>query len=431
MTRGSSPCRPATLAAVAAVLLQLPTSGLAAQPLSGDQLEPRRSAYHDYRVVPVADGFVQPWSIAFLPGGDMLVTERAGRLRIVRDGVLLPRPVSGVPEVFAVQHGGLFDILPHPNFATNRLVYLSYAKPVGDGSKGITAVVRGTLENDRFIQTDKIFEAVSRASRWGFGGKLAFDADGYLWLTVGDHLSQDDPLSQIWGNLRAHPAQDLSDHQGVVARLHDDGRVPDDNPFVGKSGAPPKRRSVLDQVVRGPPRAARPETWSYGHRNPQGLAIHPETGAPWITEHGPKGGDEVNRPEAGKNYGWPVIGYGVNYDFNSIHASTHADGMEQPLHVWVPSIAPSGLAFYTGDKFPEWRGNLFAGGLYGQCLERFTVEGGRITAVETLMQGVGRVRDVRQGPDGYIYVAIVGWVAGERTPIVRLEPAGAGLGPAG
>ena len=139
----------------------------------------------------------------------------------------------------------------------------------------------------------------------------------------------------------------------------------------------------------------------------------------------------MNRPEAGRNYGWPVIGYGVNYDFNSIHASTHADGMEQPLHVWVPSIAPSGLAFYTGDKFPEWRGSLFAGGLYGQCLERFTVEGGRITAVETLMQGVGRVRDVRQGPDGYIYVAIVGWVAGERTPIVRLEPAGAGLEPAG
>ena len=370
----------------------------AVRPAQG-QSDAMRSTYHDYRVVTVADGLNQPWSIAFLPGGDMLVTERPGRLRIVRDGVLLPSPVPGVPDVLARGQGGMLEVLPHPEFASNRLVYLSYSKPIGNGNEATTAVVRGTLENDHFTQTDMIFEAVSQGGGH-FGCKLAFDADGYLWLTVGDRQAPPQ------GDLHAHPAQDLSNHHGVVVRLHDDGRVPEDNPFVG----------VVD---------ARPETWSYGHRNPQGLAIHPETGAPWITEHGPKGGDEVNRPEAGKNYGWPVIGYGVNYGTGSaIHATTHADGMEQPLHVWVPSIGASGLVFYTGDKFPEWRGSLFAGGLRGQRLERFTVEGGRVTAVETLMRGMGRIRDVRQGPDGYIYVAIVGRADGEETPIVRLEPAG-------
>ena len=362
-----------------------------------------RSVHHDYRVVTVADGLVNPWSMTFLPGGDVLVTERPGRLRIIRDGALLPDPVPGVPEVVAVGQGGLMEVAAHPDFASNRLVYISYSKQVEDGPEtdrpqATTAVVRGTFENDRFTPLDEVFEAVSRGAGH-YGCKLAFDTDGYLYLTVGDR--QIPPR----GDLAVHPAQDVSNHHGVIVRLHDDGRVPADNPFVDQEGA-------------------RPETWSYGHRNPQGLAVHPETGAVWLTEHGPQGGDEVNVSEPGKNYGWPVIGYGVNYRSGSaIHAATHAEGMEQPLHVWVPSIGTSGLMFYTGDKFPEWQGSLFAGGLAGERIDRLSVEGNRVVASETLLRGVGRVRDIRQGPDGFIYVAIESR-QGNETPIVRLEPAG-------
>lgn len=356
------------------------------------------SVHHDFRMVTVAEGLVHPWSVAFLPGGDMLVTERPGRLRVIRDGQLLPDPVAGIPDVLAAGQGGLLEVAPHPDFASNRLIYISYSKPLGEERRATTAVVRGTFENDRFTQTDVIFEAVSEG-RGHYGCKLAFDAGGYLFLTVGDR--QVAPR----GDLHAHPAQDVSNHHGVVVRLHDDGSVPDDNPFVGQEGA-------------------RPEIWSYGHRNPQGLAIHPETGAVWITEHGPQGGDEVNVAEAGKNYGWPVIGYGVNYRTGTaIHASTHAEGMEQPVHVWVPSIGTSGLAFYTGDQFPAWRNDLLAGGLVGQRIDRLTVDGGRVVASETILRGAGRVRDVRQGPDGFIYVAIDDRSGGE-TQIARLEPAG-------
>jgi len=374
-----------------------------------------RSLDHDYRVVTVAEGLVQPWSIAFLPDGDILVTELPGRLRIIRDGQLLPDPVPGVPTVHegdpsAVDpllrlsyrgQGGLKEVLPHPDFASNRLLYISYSKVLGDGNATTTSVIRGTFENDRFVLGEEIFEAVSETSQRAghYGGKLAFDADGYLWVTVGDR--QVSPS----GNLAAHPAQDLRNHHGVVVRLHDDGRVPEDNPFVGRTDA-------------------LPEIWSYGHRNAQGLAVDPENGNIWITEHGPRGGDELNLAEAGKNYGWPVIGYGVNYrGGTAIHASTHAEGMEQPARMWVPSIGTSGLAFYTGDKFPGWKGSLFAGGLVGQRLERFTLEGDGVVAMETLMTGVGRIRDVREGPDGYIYVAISNRRGGE-TPLVRLEPAG-------
>ena len=362
------------------------------------QSDLQRTAHHDFRVVSVAEGLEVPWSIAFLPDGDILVTERAGRLRIVRDGGLVPDPVPGIPEVLARGQGGLMEVLPHPDFATNRLIYLSYSRPVGDGSRATTAVVRGTFENDRFTLTDEIFEAVS-AGGGHYGCRLAFDADGYLFLSVGDRQAR------TTGDLAAHPAQDLSNHHGVMVRLHDDGSVPEDNPFVGRTGA-------------------RPEIWSYGHRNPQGLAIHPETGAVWLTEHGPQGGDEVNIATAGANYGWPVIGYGVNYGSGTkIHDATHAEGMEQPVHFWVPSIGVSGLAFYTGDRFPEWRGDLFAGGLRGQNVDRLTIEDGRVVGRETILQGMGRVRDVRQGPDGYIYVALESR-GGEGTPIVRLEPAG-------
>jgi glucose/arabinose dehydrogenase len=355
------------------------------------------SRYHDFRVVTVAEGLEHPWSMAFLPGGDMLVTERPGRLRIVRDGRVLADPVAGVPEVFAQGQGGLLDVLPHPEFASNRLLYLSFSKPNADRSAATTAVVRGRFENDALSEVEEIFEAVSEG-RGHYGSRLAFDPSGFLFITVGDRQV---PST---GDLEAHPAQDVSNHHGTVNRVHDDGRVPEDNPFAGQDGA-------------------RPEIWSYGHRNPQGLAVHPETGDIYITEHGPQGGDEVNRLVRRGNYGWPVVGYGVNYGSGlAIHEGTQREGMESPIHVWVPSIGTSGLMFYTGDRFPSWRGNLFAGGMAGELLARLTLDGQEIASRETLVEGIGRVRDVRQGTDGFIYLAIEDR-DGAPTPIVRLEPA--------
>jgi glucose/arabinose dehydrogenase len=371
--------------------LSLPV--LVGAPLAGQEVH--RSTYHDYRVVTVAEGLVNPWAIAFLPGGDMLVTERPGRLRIVRNGRLLPDPVPGVPEVLAQGQGGLLDVVPHPAFATNRLLYLSYSKPLAEGG-ATTAVARGRFENDRLQQVEVIFEAVSRGAGH-YGSRLAFDRNGYLFVTVGDR--QVPPR----GDLEAHPAQDLSTHHGTIVRLHDDGRVPADNPFVNRAGA-------------------RPEIWSYGHRNPQGLALHPETGDLWSNEHGPQGGDELNLIRPGLNYGWPVVGYGVNYGSGSaIHGGTHREGMEPPVHFWVPSIATSGLLIYTGDRFPQWRGNLFVGGLAGEQLARLTLDGRQVVNEETLVQRLGRIRDVRQGPDGYIYLAMDNR-QGRPTAIVRLEP---------
>lgn len=366
---------------------------------SAGQAPVLRSAYHDYRVVTVAEDLENPWSIAFLPGGDMLITERPGRIRIVREGVLLEEPVAGVPEVFAEGQGGLLDVVPHPDFATNRLLYFSYAKPLSDSEGATTVVERGRFDNDRLTDVELLFEADSRG-RGHYGCRLAFDGNGYLFITVGDR--QVPPR----GDLEAHPAQDLSNHHGTINRIHDDGRVPTDNPFVDQEGA-------------------RPEIWSYGHRNAQGLAIHPETGDLWANEHGPQGGDELNLIGAGLNYGWPVVGYGVNYRSGAtIHEGTHRDGMEPPLHVWVPSIGTSGLMIYTGDRFPAWQGNLFVGGLSGQQLARLTLDGQEVGQEETLHFGLGRIRDIRQGPDGYIYLAIDGR-GGSLTPVVRLEPAGA------
>ena len=357
------------------------------------------SEHLEYRVVTVAEGFDHPWSIAFLPNGDMLVTERAGRLRVVRDGTLLPNPIEGVPEVRVRGQGGLLEVLPHPDFESNRFLYLSFSKPNEEGD-GTTAIVRGRLEGNRLTGVEEIFEARAwSGSNIHFGSKLVIDPDGYLFITVGERGAR--PA----GVLESHPAQDRSNHQGTVIRLHDDGRVPDDNPFVGQSG-------ML------------PEIWSYGHRNLQGLALHPETGDLWETEHGPQGGDEFNLIRPGLNYGWPVIGYGVNYgeDKTPIHESTRRDGMEQPIHYWVPSIATSGLLFYTGDPFGAWKGSVFVGGLAGQQIARLTLEGRQVVAEETLLEGFGRIRDIRQGPDGYIYLAIDDR-CGEPTPVVRLEPA--------
>jgi glucose/arabinose dehydrogenase len=357
---------------------------------------PLRSALHDYRVVTVVDSLVQPWSMAFLPGGDMLITERPGRLRIVRNGKLLPQPVEGVPAVSYANQGGLLEVAPHPDFASNRMLYLTFSKPLADGKEATTALVRGRFENDRLTNVQQLFESVSKG-RGHFGGKIAFDGKGFLFLTLGDR--QVPPT----GNLEAHPAQDLTNHHGKIVRLHDDGRVPADNPFVSRAGA-------------------RPEIWSYGHRNVQGIAIQPETGDVFATEHGPMGGDELNRILPGLNYGWPVVGFGVNYTTGlAIHQGTMREGMEQPRHIWVPSIGISGGMFYTGDRFPQWKGNYFTAGMAGQRLARLTMKGTSVVNEETLVPQMGRIRDVRQGLDGYIYLAVEDR-DGKPTPILRIEP---------
>lgn len=381
-----------------AITLMAPTALTAQTQAGGGSTDVQRSALHDYRIVTVAEGLVHPWSIAFLPGGDMLVTERPGRLRIVRNGKLLADPVPGLPRMRTGGQGGLLDVVPHPNFGSNRLLYFSYSKPNADSSEGTTAVARARFENDRLTNVQEIFEAkLWSQGRGHHGSRLAFDRNGFLFITLGDRQA---PPS---GNLEAHPAQDLSNHFGTIVRLREDGRVPTDNPFVSRAGAVP-------------------EIWTYGHRNLQGLIIHPETGDVWATEHGPQGGDELNLIQAGKNYGWPVVGFGVNYRTGAaIHSGTHREGMEQPVHVWVPSIGTSGLMFYTGTAFPQWRGSVFAGGMSGEQLVRLTLDGRRVTNVETLMQRRGRIRDVRQGPDGFVYLAIDDRQGGP-TPIVRLEP---------
>jgi len=395
------PCCSASLVGAALVLVAVPAlrAQSGAVPVQNGKENVYESARHNFRVVTVAEGFDHPWSMVWLPNGDMLVTERAGRLRIVRDGRLLPDPVAGVPRVRARGQGGLLDVLPHPDFATNRFIYLSFAKPNADDSEATTAVVRARLENDRLTDIEEIFVSEAWLSGNGhFAGRLAFDRAGFLYVAVGDRL--------VHPNLMAdHPAQSLSNHQGKVLRLHDDGRVPSDNPFAGRADA-------------------LPEIWSYGHRNMQGLTLHPETGELWENEHGPRGGDEVNMVQRGRNYGWPVVSYGVNYNGTIYTRERQRAEIESPRWSWVPSIAPSGMMFYTGDRFPWWRGNLFVGGLVGEQLARLTLEGERVVGEETLLPGVlGRIRDVRQGPDGFIYLAIDDRRGERMTPVVRLEPA--------
>jgi glucose/arabinose dehydrogenase len=377
------------LTLVAVILAAAFTVGVSGQTTS-------KSALHDYRLVTVADGLVQPWSIAFLPGGDTLITERPGRLRILRQGKLLPQAVEGVPKVYHVGQGGLLEVMPHPNFASNRLLYLTYSKPGAAEGDSRTALIRARFENDKLVDVKEIFDAVSKG-RGHYSGKIAFDKNGYLFLTLGDRQVPPE------GNLEAHPAQDLTNHHGKVVRLHDDGRVPADNPFVNRAGA-------------------KPEIWSYGHRNLQGLAVHPETGDLWADEHGPQGGDELNRIQPGKNYGWPVIGFGVNYTTGlAIHSGTHREGMEQPVKVWVPSIGISGMTIYSGDKFPAWRGNFFVGGMAGEQLSRLTMKDDRVVNEELLVQQMGRIRDIRQGLDGFIYL-VIDDRDGKPTPVYRLEP---------
>ncbi len=364
-----------------------------------------QSAHHDYRVVSVAEDLVQPWSMAWLPNGDMLITEKPGRLRMVRDGQLLPEAIPGTPEVLYKGQGGLFEVVPHPDFNENQWVYLTFAKPnaneVDDGST--TAIARGRLQDGRLTNVVELFAA--QASGFGhYGGKLVFDGECHMFLTLGDR--QDFSFGDREA-LMAHSAQDRSNHKGVIVRLNDDGTVPDDNPFVGVDG-------VL------------PEIWSYGHRSPQGLAIHPITGDLWESEHGPQGGDEINLIEPGNNYGWPVVGRGVNYGAfgRPIHVGISEEGMTSPTNFWVPSIATSGLMIYSGDKFPMWVGDIFSGALAGEQLARVHLDDDyrRVVLEETLAYDMGRIRDVRQGPEGFIYLAISDRQGGP-SPIVRLEPA--------
>jgi len=324
----------------------------------------------------VTRGLDHPWGLAFLPDGKMLVTERPGRLRVVtRDGKLSPA-VTGVPQVRASGQGGLHDVVLDRDFASNRTIYVCYAEPAAGGGRTAMARARFTDgEAPRLDDVKVIFRQDGPLSGGNhYGCRIVQGRDGNLWLTMGDHWAY------------RNEAQNLANHIGKIVRVTPDGAVPPDNPFAGRSDA-------------------KPEIWSYGHRNSQGAALHPQTGRLWEHEHGPRGGDEVNIPLAGKNYGWPVIGYGINYDGTKAHDSTEKPGMEQPVKYWVPSIAPSGMAFYTADLFAAWKGGLFVGALAGQMLVRLELDGEKVTKEERLLTDLReRVRDVRQGPDGAIWL---------------------------
>ena len=341
------------------------------------------------RVVPFVRGVASPWSMAFLPNGDMLVTEKAGRLRIVRGGQLDPQPLAGVPPVHAMGQGGLLEVALHPRYAENNFIYLTYSKSTEKGHT--TALARGRFDGKALTGVQDIFvaDAWSTGGPLHFGSRLVFGRDGTLFMTVGER------------NDRTR-AQDTTHHAGKILRLRDDGTVPPDNPFVGRAGF-------------------RPEIYSYGHRNPQGIAVHPATGQVWATEHGPQGGDELNLIQPGKNYGWPVATFGREYSGDLITNQSYRDGMEPPLTVWVPSIALSGMAFYTGDRLPTWKGDLFVGGMAGTQLHRVVFAPGGPRGRETMLTELRlRVRDVRQGPDGLLYLAID---ASPNGAILRIEPA--------
>jgi aldose sugar dehydrogenase len=338
-----------------------------------------------------ASGLDHPWGFAFLPDGRLLVTERPGRMRIVgKDGKASPA-LAGVPKVFASGQGGLLDVALDRGYAENHTIYFCYADPVDDGAR--TSLTRARLVDEgtpRLDDVKVIFrqEGPLSTSRH-FGCRIVQTDDGNLFLSMGDHGSF------------PNEAQNLGNHIGKLIRIRPDGSVPPDNPFVGRSGA-------------------KPEIWSYGHRNSQGMALHPATGKPWEQEHGPRGGDEINIIEKGKNYGWPVIGYGIDYSGAKIHEGTQKAGMEQPVWHWVPSIAPSGLTFYNGNLFPAWRGSLFAGALASQALVRLELDGDKVVKEERLLQRLReRIRDVRQGPDGAL------WLATDNSPgrILRVAPA--------
>ncbi|SFR75565.1 Glucose/arabinose dehydrogenase, beta-propeller fold [Marinobacter daqiaonensis] len=351
------------LSVMAAVALTLLPLACAAQ---------NRAPSADFELETVARGLEHPWAIAFLPDGHQLVTERAGRLRVIEDGELVEQPVSGVPELVVSGQGGLLDLQLHPDFKQNRVLFLSYAHRNGAGMT--TRVARGEYRDRRLHNVTVIFEAEPRSSTSRhFAGRMAIPDDGYLYIAVGDRGRKD-------------RAQDFSDDAGGVHRITLQGEVPDDNPFLDREDASPT-------------------LYTKGNRNIQGMTLHPETGAIWSHEHGPRGGDEINIIEAGTNYGWPEITYGIDYSGVPITDRTRKEGMAQPLHYWDPSIAPSGMAFYTGDDFPQWRGDLFVGALKMRKLVRLEFDGTEVTNEEDLLTGFDeRIRDVAMGPDGHLWL---------------------------
>jgi len=354
---------------------------------------PAARTKHGVRLETYAKGLVHPWGMAFLPDGRLIVTERPGRLRLIgKDGKVSP-PLANVPAVVAGRQGGLLDVALSPDFASSSLVYISYAELREDGGSA-TTVARARLvsagDSARLDDLKVIFrQQPSALGLQHFGSRLAFAPDGNLFVALGERY-------------QPAKAQDLGSHYGKVVRIRPDGTVPPDNPFAGKAGA-------------------RPEIWSYGHRNVQAAAIHPASGKLWTVEHGARGGDEVNIPLRGRNYGWPVITYGVDYTGLRIGEGTAKAGMEQPVYYWDPSIAPSGMAFYTGSLFPEWKGSLFVGALRARALHRLILDGERIVGEEVLLGDLGeRIRDVRSGPDGGL------WLLTDSADgrVLRLVPAG-------
>ena len=342
------------------------------------------------RVVTVTDGLKNPWGMALLPDGRILVTERVGTMRIVSaDGKKGPA-LAGLPDIVSRGQGGLLDVVLAPDFATSRRIYFSYSEPDEQGKTNSTAVSHVVLNGDKLDNVTRIFSQQPKIESNGhFGSRLVFNPDGTLFITLGDRQRAKDD------------SQTLDNHHGKVVRVKADGSVPEDNPFVKTEGA-------------------LPDIWSYGHRNIQGAALHPTTGKLWTSEHGPQGGDEINITTAGLNYGWPIITYGENYGGGKIGIGTHKEGMEQPLYKWVPSIANAGFIFYTGDKFPEWKGNLLQTALREKALVRLTLDGEKVTGEERLLKKeVGeRLRHIVQGPEGFIYL-----LSDESNgKIYRLEP---------
>lgn len=332
-----------------------------------------QSCAADYTLNTIAEGLAYPWSLAFLPDGDILVTERDGQLRLIRDGELSPDPVTGVPESYVAGLGGLMDVRLHLDFEQNQLVYLSYAH--GGGDENQLRVARAKYADGALTDLEVVFGSEPmKATPFNYGARMAFMADGKLLITSGDDF------------IHRERAQLLDNHFGKTVRLNDDGTIPDDNPFVGTEGA-------------------RAEIWTYGHRNQQGLVVDPESGRVYLHEHGPMGGDELNIIEPGKNYGWPVATYGLDYSGARISPFQERPGMEMPIEHWVPSIAPGGLTLYGGEVFPEWKGDIFISALANMTVRRLDMENGEVRSQETLFAEVEeRFREVRTGPDGYLYL---------------------------
>ncbi len=332
-----------------------------------------KSEDYTFKLTPIASGLEFPWGIDFLPNGDILVTEREGYLNLIKKGSSEALRISGLPEnIYVAGQGGVLDIVVHPEFNDNNLIYISYAGRNKDGAG--TEVVRARLNGTALENVTKIFAVTPKTSGSAhYGSRLVFDREHKLYITTGDRYSFMDE------------AQNPNNHLGTVLRLNDDGSVPDDNPFIGMDGH-------------------QPEIFTYGHRNAQGIALRPSDGVIWMHEHGPRGGDEVNILKAGTNYGWPAITYGIDYSGAVISEETHADGMAQPVVFWNPSIAPSGMTFYTGDDFPEWQGNIFLGALAATHLRRLVLEGDRVIKQEVLLDGLARIRDVAMSDDGHLYI---------------------------